>query len=305
MTTSSSITIRAHAKINLTLDVGQRRADGYHDIESIMQTIALHDVLTVTPTPDAPGVTLEVLGPEADGVPCDPSNIVHKATVRLQKIAAARGLLPGNKSGLHIVLEKNVPSQAGLGGGSSDAAAALRAIDRVFDLRLSRNRLTDLAAALGADVPFFLTGGTALAQGLGERISEIDAWRGHWIVVVKPAAGVSTAAAYGALDAQQDRRISRATQQWLDDRAGGRQPTLHNDFEAVARQVPEILDAFQAIKERAQGNEIAGPLLCGSGSAIFIAAANQETSTEIAQKVKQRNVGRVWLTETLDREEMF
>ncbi|MEO7719980.1 MAG: 4-(cytidine 5'-diphospho)-2-C-methyl-D-erythritol kinase [Capsulimonas sp.] len=305
MTTQSPISIRAHAKINLTLDVGRRRSDGYHDIESIMQTIALHDVLNITPTLDVPGVALEITGPEAEGVPADPSNIVHKAAVRLQKTAAARGLIPGDKSGLRIVLEKNIPSQAGLGGGSSDAAAALRAINGLFGLRLSKDRLTGLAAALGADVPFFLTGGTALAQGLGERISKIASWEHHSLVIVKPTVGVSTAAAYGALDAQPDRTLSNATQQWRDERAAGRVSMLHNDFEVVARQIPQIQMAFDAMEQCAHGYDTTGPLLCGSGAAIFIAAQGQETAKLIAQELTERNVGRVWLTETWDREEMF
>ena len=124
----TSITRRAYAKINLTLDVGLRRPDGYHDIRSIMQTIALHDTLTVTRTPNQPGVVLEVTGDEAEGVPADASNLVHQAAVRLQKTIAARGMLAADQSGLHLRLEKCIPSQAGLGGGSSDAAAALLAV---------------------------------------------------------------------------------------------------------------------------------------------------------------------------------
>ncbi len=93
----TSITRQAHAKINLTLDVGARRPDGYHDIRSIMQTIALHDTLTVTRTPEQPGVRLVVTGDQAAGVPADESNLVHRAAVRLQKIAAARQILSGNR----------------------------------------------------------------------------------------------------------------------------------------------------------------------------------------------------------------
>ncbi|BDI31804.1 4-diphosphocytidyl-2C-methyl-D-erythritol kinase [Capsulimonas corticalis] len=302
---TTPITALAHAKINLTLDVGPRRADGYHEIESIMQTIALHDLLTITPTPDVPGVALEVHGPEAEGVPADPSNIVHKAAVRLQKTAAARGLIPGDRSGLHIILEKNIPSQAGLGGGSSDAAAALRAIDRLFGLHLSKSRLTEIAAALGADVAFFLTGGTALAQGLGERISEIDPWERHWLIVVKPPAGVSTAAAYAALDAQDDQPASDSTQQWLADRTAGRPAALHNDFTPTALATPEILTAFIALTQCAQEHNTLGPLLCGSGSALFVATRQQETAEQIVRELEPQNIGRLWLTETLDREEMF
>ena len=191
-----SVTRRAYAKINLTLDVGTRRADGYHEIRSVMQTVALHDTLTVTATPEAPGIHLEVQGEEAAGVPADQTNLVHQAAVRLQKIAAARQTLTGGQCSLHITLHKRIPSQAGLGGGSSDAAAAMLAVNALFGLSLTPRRLSEIGAALGADVPFFLTGGTALAEGLGEKIIPLPPLVPDWpLVVVKPRVGVSTAAA--------------------------------------------------------------------------------------------------------------
>ncbi len=145
----TSITRKAYAKINLTLDVGPRRPDGYHDIASIMQTIALHDTLTVTPTPNVPGVRLEVTGEAAEGVPADDTNLVYRAAVSLWQNTAAPGV--------HITLHKEIPSQAGLGGGSSDAAATLKAVNDLFGLSLSLQQLTEIGSALGADVPFFLS----------------------------------------------------------------------------------------------------------------------------------------------------
>jgi len=175
----TSLTRDAYAKINLTLDVGARRSDGYHDIYSIMQTISLHDTLTVIQTANVPGVRLEVTGDEGAGIPADESNLVHRAAVRLQKVAVARGIIPGNGSGLHILLHKRIPSRAGLGGGSSDAAATLLVVNDLFGLALSHVRLAEIGAALGADVPFFLTGGTALVGGMGERVSALPPpWRG-------------------------------------------------------------------------------------------------------------------------------
>ena len=131
-----SLSIAAPAKVNLTLDVLGRRPDGYHEIQSIMHTISLSDRVTVTMTPDRPGVTLEVVGDEAGGVPTDGANIVAKAASRLQEIAAAERGVPQDKFGVHIRLEKRIPSQAGLGGGSSDAAATLRAMNKLFDLMM-------------------------------------------------------------------------------------------------------------------------------------------------------------------------
>lgn len=296
----NQIICAAYAKINLTLDVGPRRADGYHDIQSIMQTIALHDTLTVTAAPESPGVHLEVVGEEADGVPANETNLVHKAAVRAQKIAAARGILPGNRSGLHILLHKRIPLQAGLGGGSSDAAATVAAVSQLFGLTLSPTRLSEIGASLGADVPFFLTGGTALAEGLGEKITPLLVLVPDWpLVVVKPDAGVSTAAAYAALDAVADRGVSSATQRWL----GGQQVPF-NDFEAVILPAyPEVAAAYAALSQTAEECESFKPLLCGSGSALFLRASTQAAAEQIAAQVQAAEVGKVWVTQTIGAEE--
>ncbi len=284
---ATEITLAAHAKINLTLDVGARRPDGYHDIRSVMQTVALHDTLTVRRTPDRPGVHLEVAGPEATGVPADETNLVHRAAVRLQKIAAARQKVPGHRSGLSIQLEKRIPSQAGLGGGSSDAAAALRAVNALLALHLNLPGLEKIGSALGADVPFFLTGGTALVEGLGERVTPLPPIDPAWdLVIVKPPIGISTAWAYAALDALPNRTPGRATAAWL---AGTRMP--HNDFQEVALAVPEVSAVFQFLRRTP-------PLLCGSGSALFCRVRDQLGGHALAVEVRQQGLGKVWLTQT-------
>ncbi len=292
----STLTAKAHAKINLTLDVGERHADGYHEVRSVMQTIGLHDTLSVTLAPETPGVTLEVTGEEAAGVPTDESNIVHKAAVRLQKIAAARGTLPGGRSGLHIHLHKCIPSQAGLGGGSSDAAATLTLVNRLFGLGLSSARLSEIGAALGADVPFFLTCGTALAEGLGEKIMPLPPLSPAWpLVVVKPQAGVSTPAAYAALDALPNRPHGQATGRWLN---GDR--TLHNDFESVTLGAyPEIAAAYALLLKTAGDGKSFTPLLCGSGAALFLRASSPAEAERIAEAVRTAGIGTVWVTETM------
>lgn len=291
----SAITRAAHAKINLTLDVGPRRPDGYHDIRSVMQTIGLHDTVTVAPAP-APGVFLTVTGDEADGVPADETNLVHKAAVRLQKIAAARGVLPGDQSGLQITLHKRIPSQAGLGGGSSDAAATLLAVNALFGLRLSPDRLSEIGAALGSDVPFFLTGGTALAEGLGEKVTPLPPLDPNWLlVIVKPNTGVSTAAAYAALDAAPDRQPGDAAELWLR----GRQ-TPANDFEAVILPAyPEVAAAYALLSLTAEAEESFKPLLCGSGAALFLRTSTLDAAEQAAAQVRTAGIGSVWVTETV------
>ena len=294
----NAVTRPAHAKINLTLDVGSRRPDGYHDIRSVMQTLALHDTVSVA-LASAPGVSLTVTGEEAGGVPADDTNLVHKAAVRLQKIAAARGILAGNRSGLEIGLHKRIPSQAGLGGGSSDAAATLQAVSALFGLGLSKARLAEIGAALGADVPFFLTGGTALAEGLGERVTPLPPLDPSWpLVIVKPNADVSTAAAYAALDAVPNRRFGDATERRLN---GGQ--ALSNDFEAVILPLyPEVASAYALLSQTAEVGESFTPLLCGSGAALFLRASSLEAAETIAAQVRAAGIGKIWVTETLGTE---
>ena len=291
-------TRHAYAKINLTLDVGSRRPDGYHDIRSVMQTLALHDTVTAT-LASAPGVFLTVTGEEAGGVPADETNLVHKAAVRLQKIAAARGIMAGSRSGLEIGLHKRIPSQAGLGGGSSDAAATLQAVTALFGLGLSNARLCGIGAALGADVPFFLTGGTALAEGLGEQMTPLPPLNPNWpLVIVKPSAGVSTAAAYAALDAAPNRRFGDATERRL---SGGQ--ALSNDFESVILPLyPEVASAYALLSQTAETGESFTPLLCGSGAALFLRASSLEAAETIAAHVRAAGIGKVWVTETLGTE---
>ena len=290
----NQVTFSAPAKINLTLDVGPRRADGYHDIRSVMQTIALHDTLSASLTPGRAGMLLEVVGEEAEGVPADESNLVHKAAVRLQKLAAARGF-PPLESGLRLRLHKRIPSQAGLGGGSSDAAAALLAVSTLLELALPPARLGEIGAALGADVPFFLTGGTALAEGAGEQITPLPPLTPSWpLVVVKPdGGGVSTAAAYAALDAAAGRRSGTATAAWL---AGSQ--ALFNDFEAVVLPAyPQVAAAYARLLQAAEPGGT--PLLCGSGAAVFLRAGSREAAERVAAQVRAGGIGKVWVTETM------
>lgn len=283
----TSLIRNAYVKINLTLDVGPRRQDGYHDIASIMQTVALHDTLTVTPTPDVPGVRLSVTGAEAEGVPDDETNLVFRAAARLQKIA--------DVSGLHIMLHKQIPSQAGLGGGSSDAAATLRAVNDLFGLSLSLQQLTEIGAVLGADVPFFLTGGTALVKGLGEQVTPIEPLTPPWhLVIVKPRIGVSTAGAYAALDAVPNRRSGTATDVMLNG-----EMRLGNDFEAVILPAyPEIAAAYAALSWTPQTDESFKPLLCGSGSAIFKRVPTHEEGERLAERIEAAGLGKAWVTAT-------
>ncbi|MGH9320491.1 MAG: 4-(cytidine 5'-diphospho)-2-C-methyl-D-erythritol kinase, partial [Vicinamibacteria bacterium] len=182
-----SLHARAFAKINLGLEVLRRREDGYHEIRTILQTIDFCDELNFE---DSDGeIRLAV---DAKGVPTGPENLVHRAARGLAEAAGYCG-------GCVIHLEKRVPPGRGLGGGSSDAAAALLALDRLWGTRAPLEDLHRLAAGIGMDVPFFLYGGAALALGRGDEIHPLDRSFDFPIVLILPEFSISTAAAYGSL----------------------------------------------------------------------------------------------------------
>src|SRR5687767_6463238 len=154
--------IRSYAKINWTLDVMYRREDGYHELRTIYQTVSLHDTLTLAGIEGGIDIACEDAR-----VPCDESNLVYKAAVRLREAAGVR-------AGARVEIKKRIPVAAGMGGGSSNAAAALLGLERLWGVRLPERERFELAAGLGSDVPFFLLGGTALGVGRGEEVYPLE-----------------------------------------------------------------------------------------------------------------------------------
>lgn len=181
--------IHAHAKINWTLAVTGMRPDGYHRLDTLMQTIALHDTLTLEAAQD---LRLTIEG--ANTLSTGEDNLVLRAAHALRRHA-------GVSSGAHMHLIKRIPSGAGLGGGSADAAATLRALDRLWDLSCTPQTLAEIALSLGADVPFCLRGGLARAQGIGEALTPLAAPAPIDLVVLHPGISLSTPAVFRAFDA--------------------------------------------------------------------------------------------------------
>jgi len=277
----TSITVRAHAKINLTLDVFNKRADGYHSLASIMQTISLHDTLRIELS-EASAISLTCDGQHAGGVPCDETNLV---------IRAARAVLDAAHldTGLSIHLHKSIPSQAGLGGGSSDAAAALLGVTALLALDIGPKLLHNLAAELGSDVPFFLSGGTAVVRGRGENIRPVADAPPLWLVVVKPDAAVPTGWAYQALDGLEDRSSFRATrmlEEAIRDGDTDRMITLQcNDFEVpVFQHMPQLA----WLRDELQMAGAMAAHLCGSGAALYGVASSETSAQKIAGLLRAR-----------------
>jgi len=253
-----ALTLRAPAKINLTLEVLARRNDGYHGVRSVMVPLALADELAIEPSSC---FTFE----------CDHRELQGESNLA---IAALRAL--GNLPAVRLELRKRIPVQAGLGGGSSDASAILRAaMEGAFGHEDRRDWLR-VARSLGSDVPFFLAGTAALVEGTGERVTPAGSLPGWHVLIVKPPVAVSTAEAYRELDASSRPRRSRndsvsialleALQRFDFERV---ESLLQNDFhDLIVQRTPEIAAAIEALK--AAGAQRV--LLAGSGSCVFTLA---------------------------------
>jgi 4-diphosphocytidyl-2-C-methyl-D-erythritol kinase len=287
-----SVTVRAHAKINLDLRVLGSRPDGFHELRTVFQAVALHDTITCVPRPGP--FALEC---DTAGVPLDGSNTVWCAAETLWRALRRRGPVRDTI----VRLNKSIPYQAGLGGGSTDAAAALLALSRAWGLSVRPAQLTDVAAAVGADVPFFLSGGTALGLGRGDEIYPLADLPRHWIVLLIPGFGVSSSEAYGWYDAE--RTLARGPSVREPQRVPGPWPSraaeMINDLEApVARHHPEI-DQMKAALRRAGALAAA---MTGSGSAVFGLFQKRRDAALAVQRLTGAG-WRVLLTESLGRGE--
>lgn len=285
-----SLTIRAHAKLNLDLRIVGVRPDGFHELRTIFQSIALADTLTVARRPGP-----FALRCRAPRVPLDASNLIWRAADLLWR-ALRRA---GEVRDVAVTLEKRIPLQAGLGGGSSDAAAALVALSRLWGFEFDASQLHDLAARLGADVPFFLHGGRALGRGHGDDLSRLPDLRRQWVVVAHPAFGVSTTDAYAWYDADREAgRLPATDRQRLADSAP-EVVAMVNDLEGpVARRLP----AIAAIKAALVASGASAAAMSGSGSALF-GLFRARAAAQDARRALARRGWRALLTYTLGREE--
>lgn len=248
----------AYAKVNLDLRILGVRPDGFHDLKTIFQSLALHDVLTFTARRGP-----FVIECDTPKIPTDERNLIWRAASLLWCTAGGRGNVPRDAV---VQLRKRIPEQAGLGGGSADAAMAILGLAKIWKLRIDVPTLSRVAAGVGADVPFFLVGGTALGLGRGDDIYPLVDMPRTYVVVVRPQFGVSTAEAYGWFDTEP-RRTSREThrrplpEQWPDWAVN-----LRNDLEPpVNRHHPTVGRIKQALL--AAGAAFAA--MSGSGSAVF------------------------------------
>lgn len=288
----------APAKVNLYLEVLGLRPDGYHEIDTILQEVSLHDVIEFRPSARK-GIRLELLWPEGQPGPLAESedNLVVRAARLLGRRAHGA---PLEERGLDIRLEKRIPIGGGLGGGSSDAAAALLAVSKLWGLSLSRDELSGLGAELGSDVPFFLWGGTARCRGRGERITPLGEPGGgeplHYVLAY-PGIPVSTSLIYNELDRTLGSRSTLTVPTRLDSmsaasiwkalRSG---ELLYNRLQVAAcHAFPEIEECLKEIEKE----PFIATLMSGSGSTVYGLSRSREEADRIAARLRRRIRGKV------------
>ncbi|MBE6802342.1 MAG: 4-(cytidine 5'-diphospho)-2-C-methyl-D-erythritol kinase [Ruminococcaceae bacterium] len=252
------LTVKANAKINLILDVTGIKKNGYHSLFTIMQSISLGDTVSVEKT-DGDDITVSCTVP---GVPTDSRNIVYKCAVKFFEYANIT-----ENRGIHIHIDKVTPFCAGMGGGSADGAAVLVALNKIFNTNYSEKILCRIGVKVGADIPFCIVGGTALALDTGAVLAPLTDVEGYYIVVVKPEDGVSTKEAYAAVDSLTDMKHTK-NKEMLEFFADGE---IHNALKLCgnvfeqALEVPGRVD----IKDICNKNGAVASCMTGSGSAVY------------------------------------
>ncbi|MBP3604522.1 MAG: 4-(cytidine 5'-diphospho)-2-C-methyl-D-erythritol kinase [Lachnospiraceae bacterium] len=281
------ITEKAYAKINLGLDVLRRRPDGYHEVKMIMQTVGICDMLTVKKS-EKEGITLTV---GQAPLPCNKDNLIYKAADMVKdKFAITEGV--------EISLEKNIPIAAGMAGGSSDAAAVFRAMNRLFDLHMSLADMQQMGVKIGADIPYCIMGGTALSEGIGEVLSALPAPPDAYLLIAKPDIDVSTKFVYENLHADtlsyhpdidgMVEALQKADLQGITQRMG-------NVLETVTeKNYPVIKEIKDLMKEKGAENS----LMSGSGPTVFGIYTHKEKAGEAYEAIINRKLAKqVFVTE--------
>lgn len=264
----NELTVHTPAKINLCLSVIGKRPDGYHDVEMLMQAVGLYDIVTVRTTRDGLSVACG-----APGVPEGERNIAWRAAQAMRERS-------GNGAGLAVEIRKNIPVAAGLGGGSSDAAAVLVACNKLLGLDLDREQLARIGAGLGMDVPFFLFAPTALARGRGELLTALAPPSPFWVLLANPGFETSTAWAYKNLNFELTKRVDCNKISLLP--VSKIAEMLHNDLESVTASAhPEIGEMERALTAAGA----LGVRMSGSGPTVFGVFADEGSCRRAAQSL--------------------
>lgn len=285
---NNRLTIEARAKINLALDVLHKRDDGYHEVQMVMQTIALADRISLNEADQGISVSTNIAG-----LDCGPSNLAFRAAALLRdKYNVDRGV--------NIILDKKIPMAAGLAGGSADAAAVLKGLNELWNLGINIDELKILGATLGSDVPFCLTGGTMLATGRGERLDKLPPLPHCWVVLAKPPISLSTAWVYG--------RYNPGNVSFHPDIKGMLDCLAKQNLQGVAARLGNVLESVSTaaypiiaeLKKWMQEYGAMASLMSGSGPTVFALAAQEGTARRIAGAMENWADSQIIVTETVN-----
>lgn len=273
------LTATAPAKINLTLDILSRRADGYHDVDMLMQSVSLCETVTVTADPESTTQGEITITCDKEGVPCDEKNIAYKAAKAFFDFISR----PYPDIAIHI--HKEIPFGAGLAGGSADGAAVIVILNRLFDTKLTTSQLCQIGEKVGADVPFCIVGGTKRATGTGTTLHKLPRLPKCHIVICKPEVSVSTAQAYALADKRTGARVSYTdlcVRALYNGSVRNVSDFLHNDFEEVL-----CLDVINEIKSVMLKSKALGAAMSGSGSAVFGIFLTEKAALKCAETLRE------------------
>ena len=279
--------IKAYAKINISLDiVGKRESDGYHLLKMIMQNIDLYDEISIEKQKE--GITITC---NKNYVPTDSRNLAYKAASLFKETYNI-------KDGVHIDIVKNIPVSAGLAGGSTDAAAVLKLMNKIFEVNVSDEELMDIGLKLGADIPYCINGGTALCEGIGEKITTLQPFKDKILVLVKPSFGVSTKEVYKSFNLDRV-RVHPKTENLIE--------AMKNDnLDYVANNMKNLLENVTLrkhnilikIKEDMNRYGAVGSMMSGSGPSVFAFFDDMLKAQKCYEKMKE-NYREVFLTRTI------
>ena len=276
---NSSVTVRVPAKVNLQLAVGPREADGFHNLVTVFQAISIYDDVTITKTTPGSGITISITGDHTHGVPADSTNLAVKAA---QLIADEYDFAVD----IHIDVVKSIPVAGGMAGGSADAAAVIVGLNDLFDLEMSREEMLEFGSQLGSDVPFMITGGTAIGQGRGDQLTAaLSRGTYHWVLALSTV-GLSTPAVYqecdrlrAGLDIAAPQTSDALMQSLLaaDPKAVGL--ALQNDLQSAACSLRPALTLVLDVGEEYGA---LGAIVSGSGPTVAFLVGDEEQGLDLA-----------------------
>lgn len=281
-----SITRKAYAKINLGLDVIRRRPDGYHEVKMIMQAVDLWDLLTFKKS-SQPGIQMSCLNAR---LPVDKRNLVYRAA---ELISQEYGI----EDGIEITLKKHIPIAAGMAGGSTDAAAVFWGMNELFELNMTMEQMQELGVKLGADIPYCIMGGTALSEGIGEKLSKLPSPPSCYLVIAKPDIYVSTKFVYENL--KLDEKVVHPDIDGMVEAI--RQGSLHGITDRMGNVLETVTikeyPIIEEIKESMKADGAVNALMSGSGPTVFGVFMKESEAVKAADTIKRNGLaGQIYVT---------